>query len=199
MYYFVIDFSVFGLACILTVVLQKVREGKVEIRQAGGVSSGSNGHKSRRVNIFLVLFCSFFLITGIVVAIPTIGMSLDWTGAQGVVSERKTWSDSDTWGYAYKIQFVEQRTGKPVNASIRLGNGQKYNVGETLPILYNPRILSLAPSSSGLIEGAIVIRDLGFYLIPLGLVGLGGIGTFFSLRRFIRARHQKPPAYPVSS
>jgi hypothetical protein len=147
----------------------------------------------------MTLFCSVFLIAGILVAIPTIGASLDWLDAEGIILERETWSDSDTWGYTYRIQFVEQRTGKQVNASISLGNGQKYSVGEKLHILYNPGILNLAPSSSGFVEGAIVIKDLGFYLIPIGLIGLGGIGTFGFLRLFIRSLFRKPRTYPISN
>lgn len=134
-------------------------------------------YTSRRGSLFMTLFCSVFLIVGLMLACRTIDVSLRFVETEGVVIERKTWSDPDTWGYAYKIQFVEQRTGRQIIANVSLGNGQEYSVGQKLTILYNPEILN-----------DIVVKDLlFFYLIPIGLTGIGGIGTFAFFRLFIRS------------
>jgi hypothetical protein len=154
----------------------------------------------------MTLFCSVFLIVGLGSTIAMIGMSLDYIETEGVVLDRKTWSDPDTWGYAYKIQFVEQQTGTQLIANVSLGNGQYYDIGKRLRILYPPKIFTLIRPGVGWVvhdgtvtNGVVVVKDLiTFYFIPFGLTVVGGIGTFGFLILFIRS-FRKTRLYLISS
>ncbi|MCJ7632993.1 DUF3592 domain-containing protein [Candidatus Bathyarchaeota archaeon] len=164
-------------------------------------SENLNWYKSRRGSFLMMLFCLFFLIIGVGLTIAMIGMSLDWVEAEGVVIDFRSFYDGDSRINAYKIQFFEQLTGTQLIADVWLGSGQKYNVGQKLPILYPPRLIYSAAVHDGLVSnGAIKVKDpIDFYLIPIGLDVVGGIGAFGFLRLFIRSRSHKPRAYPISS
>jgi uncharacterized membrane protein (UPF0136 family) len=145
--------------------------------------------------LLMTLFCSLFLIVGIYSAIQTINCSINWVEAEGVVVESTILvegaGESRSLVNAHKIQFVERRTSILITAS-HVGSGQHYDVGQKLMILYDPGILDLAPGPDGTFQRAIAIKDRFFYLVPIGLTGVGGLGTFVFLRSYLRSRSKKP-------
>ena len=163
-------------------------------------SANLNWYKSLKGSLLMTLFCSVFLIIGIGITVAMIGMSLDWVEAEGVVIDFRSFYDDDSRINAYNIQFVEKLNGTQLIADVWLGSGQKYNVGQKLTILYPPRLIYSAAVHNGLVSnGAVKVKDpIDFYLIPIGLDVVGGIGTFGFLRLLIRSRSQKPRTYPIS-